>query len=120
MNEDNCWDVSFQGPETSPFEGKKYTVKLVLEGFPYSPPKVYFKTPIYHPNIDVNDGRVCEGMVVDQSKWDPTSRIAIVLEKLKELMLVPSPTSGSNDAAFNDLQKGTWYDKAKIHSQKAM
>ena len=57
-------------------------------------------------------------MVAEKSKWDPKNRITLVMEKLKSVMLVPSPSNNSNLVAFNDLQNGTWHQKAKTFSQK--
>ena len=57
-------------------------------------------------------------MVAEKSKWDPKNRITLVMEKLKSVMLVPSPSNNSNQVAFNDYQNGTWHQKAKISAQK--
>jgi len=78
---------------------------------------VFFKTSIYHPNVD-EKGKVCEDMLAEKSKWDPTSRITLVMEKLKSVMLVPSPSNNSNPVAFNDLQSGTWFQKAQASIKK--
>ena len=45
------WRVCFQGPESTPFEGGLYeaTLKFPAE-FPYQPPKMVFKTEMFHPN----------------------------------------------------------------------
>ena len=51
--------VTIEGPSDSPYEGGKFNLELFLpEGYPMDPPKVLFKTKIYHPNID-KLGRVC-------------------------------------------------------------
>lgn len=45
------WRVCFQGPENTPFEGGLYeaTLRFPVE-FPYLPPKMVFKTEMFHPN----------------------------------------------------------------------
>lgn len=44
--------------EETPFFGGKFRMKLVLsEDFPASPPKGFFLTKIYHPNVALN-GRI--------------------------------------------------------------
>lgn len=45
------WRVCFQGPENTPFEGGLYeaTLRFPVE-FPYQPPKMVFKTEMFHPN----------------------------------------------------------------------
>ena len=53
------WYALVKGPEDSPFEGGLF--KLVIdipEGYPFLPPKVYFETKIYHPNIS-GGGDIC-------------------------------------------------------------
>ena len=48
------WRVCFQGPENTPFEGGLYEATLRFpEEFPYQPPKMVFKTEMFHPNSNV-------------------------------------------------------------------
>lgn len=45
------WRVCFQGPEGTPFEGGLFEATLRFpEEFPYQPPKMVFKTEMFHPN----------------------------------------------------------------------
>jgi len=45
------WRVCFQGPENTPFEGGLFEATLVFPmEFPYQPPKMTFKTELFHPN----------------------------------------------------------------------
>ena len=52
VTEVNCY---ISGPADTPYFGGKFHVKLVLQSdYPASPPKGYFLTKIYHPNVSAN------------------------------------------------------------------
>lgn len=45
------WRICFQGPESTPFEGGLYEATLTFpDDFPHMPPKMIFKTEMFHPN----------------------------------------------------------------------
>lgn len=45
------WRLCFQGPEDTPFEGGLYEATLTFpHDFPQMPPKMVFKTEMFHPN----------------------------------------------------------------------
>ena len=45
--------VQIAGPPETPYEGGLFNCELFLpEEYPMVPPKVLFRTKIYHPNID--------------------------------------------------------------------
>ena len=47
------------GPEESPYSGVNFQLSLdIPDRYPFEPPQIRFRTPIYHPNID-SDGRIC-------------------------------------------------------------
>ena len=48
-----------QSVEGTPYEGGSFRIKLVLgPDFPNSPPKGYFLTKIFHPNMS-SSGEIC-------------------------------------------------------------
>ena len=83
------FQVSIEGPSDSPYEGGIFHLELFLpEGYPMDPPKVLFKTKIYHPNID-KLGRVC--LDVLKEKWSPALQIRTILLSVQALLSTPNP-----------------------------
>lgn len=54
------FDVLFEGPADSHYEGGAWRVRVQLpDMYPYKSPSIGFKNRIYHPNIDEASGSVC-------------------------------------------------------------
>jgi ubiquitin-conjugating enzyme E2 S len=86
-----------EGPEETPFYGSKFRMKLVIsEDYPNSPPKGYFLTKIYHPNISTT-GEICVNTL--KRDWNPTVTLKHVLQVIRCLLIVPFPESSLNDEA---------------------
>lgn len=82
------WRATMEGPEDTPYAN--LTLKLSMEfphNYPYAPPKVLFKTPIYHPNFDFS-GRICLDIL--QDKWTPAYNIRTVLLSIQSLLGEPN------------------------------
>ena len=82
------WTATITGPSSTPYEN--LTFKLSLEfpaNYPYSPPTVLFKTPIYHPNVDFS-GRICLDILKD--KWSAVMNVQGVLVSLQSLLGEPN------------------------------
>ena len=61
INEENFLDVQVEisGPEGTPYHGGLFKCKLEFPSdFPTCPPKGYFLTKIFHPNISTG-GEIC-------------------------------------------------------------
>ena len=80
--------VKIAGPGQTPFEGGLFTAELFLpDEYPMVPPKVLFRTKIFHPNID-KLGRICLDILKD--KWSPALQIRSVLLSIQALMSAPN------------------------------
>jgi len=82
------WTATIEGPDGTPYAG--LTLKLTMafpSNYPYAPPTVLFKTPIYHPNFDFS-GRICLDILKD--KWTAAYNIQTVLLSLQSLLGEPN------------------------------
>eukprot|EP00605_Chrysophyceae_sp_TOSAG23-4_P002490 GSChrysophyteH1.ASY1.ANO1.2753.1 assembled CDS len=85
------------GPEGTPFYKGKFRMKLVLShDYPSSPPRGYFLTKIYHPNVSSN-GDICVNTL--KKDWSPETTLKHVLQVIRCLLIVPFPESSLNDEA---------------------
>ncbi|RAL59907.1 hypothetical protein DID88_000534 [Monilinia fructigena] len=45
------WTATIDGPDDTPYASKQFKLSFAFpSNYPYAPPTVLFKTPIYHPN----------------------------------------------------------------------
>ena len=85
------------GPEDTPFIGGNFRLKLVISSdYPNSPPKGYFLTKIFHPNV-ANNGDICVNTL--KKDWTPEVTLSHVLAVIRCLLIVPFPESSLNDEA---------------------
>eukprot|EP00629_Pelagomonadales_sp_RCC1024_P009639 CAMPEP_0119261648 /NCGR_PEP_ID=MMETSP1329-20130426/1642_1 /TAXON_ID=114041 /ORGANISM="Genus nov. species nov., Strain RCC1024" /LENGTH=207 /DNA_ID=CAMNT_0007261223 /DNA_START=80 /DNA_END=703 /DNA_ORIENTATION=- len=85
------------GPAGTPYEGGTFRLKLVLgSDFPSAPPRGFFLTKIFHPNIASN-GDICVNTL--KRDWKPEVTLSHVLQVIRCLLIVPFPESSLNDEA---------------------
>lgn len=98
-NEEDLTDlqVTIEGPEGTPYAGGLFRMKLLLgKDFPASPPKGYFLTKIFHPNVGAN-GEICVNVL--KRDWAAELGIRHVLLTIKCLLIHPNPESALNEEA---------------------
>lgn len=86
------------GPEGTPFaEGRFLVVLRFGIDYPQAPPKGYFLTKIFHPNVAPETGDIC----VDALKqgWEPSLGLRHILVVIRCLLVEPNPESALNPKA---------------------
>ena len=103
------------GPDGSPYAGGIFYLDIHFShDYPYKPPKVTFKTRIYHCNINSN-GAICLDILKDN--WSPALTLSKVLLSIMALLTAANPDDpldGSiaqefkNDRAAHDRKAALW------------
>ncbi|KAI8009220.1 Ubiquitin-conjugating enzyme E2 10 [Camellia lanceoleosa] len=76
-------------PPDSPYAGGVFLVTIHFPpDYPFKPPKVAFRTKVFHPNINSN-GSICLDILKEQ--WSPALTISKVLLSICSLLTDPNP-----------------------------
>jgi len=77
-------------PDNAPYNKGAFLIDIVFPAeYPFKPPKVSFRTKIYHPNID-EKGQVCLP-IVSAENWKPATKTDQVIQSLVNLVNDPEP-----------------------------
>ncbi|KAK1575465.1 hypothetical protein Q3G72_005715 [Acer saccharum] len=83
------WQATIMGPPDSPYSGGVFLVTIHFPpDYPFKPPKVAFRTKVFHPNINSN-GSICLDILKEQ--WSPALTISKVLLSICSLLTDPNP-----------------------------
>ncbi|XP_010558123.1 PREDICTED: ubiquitin-conjugating enzyme E2 22-like [Tarenaya hassleriana] len=105
--------ADIEGPVGTPYENGVFRLKLSLShDFPHSPPKGYFLTKVFHPNIATN-GEICVNTL--KKDWNPTLGLRHVLTVVRCLLIEPFPESALNEQAGKMLLEK--YDEYARHAR---
>lgn len=100
LNEADILDIQADiiGPVGTPYAGGAFRCKLVLSSeFPKVPPKGYFLTKMFHPNVS-EKGEICVNTL--KKDWDHTNwSLHHIFEVIRCLLIVPFPESALNEEA---------------------
>ncbi|XP_065853081.1 ubiquitin-conjugating enzyme E2 22 [Euphorbia lathyris] len=99
VNEDDFSTIyaDIEGPAGTPYDNGLFRMKLLLSrDFPHSPPKGFFLTKIFHPNIATN-GEICVNTL--KKDWNPSLGLRHVLIVVRCLLIEPFPESALNEQA---------------------
>jgi len=91
VDESNLLD--WQGllvPDAPPYNKGAFLIDLKFPPeYPFKPPKISFRTKIYHPNVD-EKGQVCLPIVFAEN-WKPATKTDQVIQALVNLVNEPEP-----------------------------
>lgn len=97
---DNLGEImaEIEGPTQTPYESRYFQLKLYLPAdFPNSPPRGFFLTKIYHPNVETSNGAICVNTL--KKDWTKETTFSHVLSVIRCLLIIPFPESSLNDEA---------------------
>ncbi|KZC09366.1 PREDICTED: ubiquitin-conjugating enzyme E2 T-like [Dufourea novaeangliae] len=111
---DNCENLvaTIIGPHGSAYIGAIFELEIdIPEQYPFEPPRVTFKTPVYHPNID-NNGRICMDLLnmPPKGSWKPTISLQNLLDAVQCLLGNPNP----DDPLMADIAQEYKFNKVEF------
>ena len=107
------WIATIEGPEGTPYEGGTFYLNIKFgEKYPFEPPKVTFKTKIYHCNIKSINGEICLDVLKDN--YSPALSVEKILLSIHQLLQEPNP----DDPLVAEIAQILMLDKEK-HDETA-
>ena len=97
------WSATIIGPENSPFQGGIFNLSIYFPtDYPFKPPKVFFDTKIYHPNINKSGG-ICLDIL--KESWSPALTVSKLLLSICSLLTDPNPDDPLEIEIANEYKK---------------
>lgn len=115
VNEENLADIQadYTGPAGTPYAGGSFRMKLHLgSDFPTMPPKGFFITKIFHPNVS-SSGEICVNVL--KKDWTADTQLRHLLLIIRCLLIEPFPESALNEEAGRLLMED--YDAYAQHAR---
>ena len=121
------WRISLLGPKDTPYKGGVFLLNIEFpDEYPIKPPEVYFKTPIYHLNVNPRAPRSPEDIPLGHvsistlSWWKPEYKIREVLINIYALFYKANPESPYGLARAEEYRnnRGLYEEKIKFFSRK--
>ncbi len=101
------WIATIEGPEDTEYKNGVFLLDIQIpKEYPFKPPKCKFKTKIYHPNINKENGEICLN-ILKPDQWNPNLSISNVLLSIMTLLTIPnfkSPLNGEARDLYNQSE----------------
>jgi ubiquitin-conjugating enzyme E2 G1 len=109
------WSVLIMGPPDTPYQDGFFRAVLHFPPtYPQHPPKMTFKTPIWHPNV-APDGIVCISILHEpgedrygyerpEERWLPVHTVETILLSVISMLASPNPDSPANVEAAKEFR----------------
>ena len=82
------WTATLRGPPDTPYEHGEYHLDILFPpDYPFKPPRITFRTPILHPNIN-SAGGICVDIL--SAQWSPALTAYKVLGSICSLIYSPT------------------------------
>lgn len=119
VNEQDLTDVQavIDGPVGTPYAGGKFHIKLAIsDKYPREPPKGFFYTKIFHPNVAPLTGEICVNTL--KTDWKSDLGVKHVLLVIRCLLVNPNPQSALNEEAGRLFQEdyNEYVSQAKLYT----
>lgn len=100
------WTAGISGPPETPFNGGSFTLDLIFPtDYPFVPPLVTFRTPIFHPNVSTT-GAICLDILKPRSgTWSPLMTVPSLLVSIQSLLGDANPDDPLNLEAAELLRR---------------
>ena len=103
------WKLTVEGPAGTPYENGSFQLTMKFPpGFPFQPPKVFFNTKIFHPNIS-SKGDIFFGVLM--SGWQSTQSLRTIMKYIQKLLANPN----FDDFMFPEAAFRFKEDRAEFH-----
>ncbi|CAH8623418.1 unnamed protein product [Dicrocoelium dendriticum] len=106
-------------PEEPPYNKGAFKIEINFPAeYPFKPPKVTFRTPIYHPNID-EKGQICLPIIIAEN-WKPATKIEHVVQALVAMLHSPETEHPLRSDVAEEYQKDIkkFMKTAEEHTRK--
>jgi ubiquitin-conjugating enzyme E2 L3 len=106
-------------PDSPPYNRGAFRIEINFPPeYPFKPPKITFRTKIYHPNID-EKGQVCLP-IISAENWKPATRTDQVIQALVALVNNPEPEHPLRGEIAEEYTKDKkkFFKNAEEHTKK--